>query len=189
MKLNLLVTGLILTGLAATAHADITWDWSYTYSTGEADTGSGTFTTGGTESTSGISGNTGYLVTSITGAFHNSNGTYPVNYLGNAGDQLYGYAPMDNLLIPTGGGSAQVDGYGLAFHNIGSPYEYKFYDAAPGTDMAIGLSPTYAFTFSEGTLVITEAAPEPAAWLGGATVLAIAVGARTRRFRANRTMA
>jgi len=69
MKLKSLLTGLMLTGLAATVHADITWDWSYTYSSGEGDTGSGTFTTGNTETTSGISGNTGYLVASITGAF------------------------------------------------------------------------------------------------------------------------
>jgi len=189
MKLKCLVTGLMLTGLTAAVHADITWDWAYTYSSGEGDTGSGTFTTGGTETTSGISGNTGYLVTSITGSFSNTAGIYVVNYLGNAGDQLYGYLPMDNLLIPTGGDSAQVDNYGLAFHNIGSPYEYKFYDADPGTDMAIALSPDDAFTFSEGTMVITEAAPEPASWLGGAAVLAIAVGARARQFRTSRKTA
>jgi len=82
-----------------------------------------------------------------------------------------------------------VDGYGLAFHNVGSPYEYKFYNADPGTDMAIGLAPNDAFTFSEGKLTITEAAPEPASWLGGAAVLAIAVGARTRKFLASRKTA
>jgi len=55
--------------------------------------------------------------------------------------------------------------------------------------MAIGLAPNDAFTFSEGKLTITEAAPEPASWLGGAAVLAIAVGARTRKFLASRKTA
>ncbi len=184
MKMNTtnrqtLLAGLLLTALTATLHADLAWTWSYTPTAYGSDSGSGTFTTGDTPIVSPVSGNTGYLVTSITGSF-----TGPVNVtsLGTPGDVIVGnLGPVDNLLIPAGGGSAQVDPYGLGYFTDAYVAEFEFYNTGAG----IGITyPDGALDL--GTLTITEVTPEPASLISAAAVLALLAAPRARKFLTSR---
>jgi hypothetical protein len=180
-----LLAGLLLTGVTATVHADLTWDWSFTQtSDGGADYGSGTFTTGDSTIVSPVSGNTGYLVTGVTGLI---SGALVVSGPGTAGNTLFsGGLPIDNLLIPSGGGSAQVDANGLSFYGTydGATLEYQFVNIGGTTHLAYSTG-----IFESDALTITEVAPEPSSILGAAAVLALLAAPRARKYLASRPTA
>jgi len=147
---TILLAGTILTAaLAARADGTITWAWSCSFEVGPGlSYGSGTFTSDATETTSG--GNTGYLVTDITGVANSA----PITGLGGIGDFSF-YAPSDNLLIPTSATTATVDAGGVAFHIQGGG-EQAFLNIS-GTTYVTGAGIPATLSITE----VSESVPEP----------------------------
>jgi len=129
-----------IVGLAATAKADITLDWTFTDTTGYVNA-SGTLTVQDSLSTSN-DGDTGYLVTSISGTFlglpiigepapYTVDGIYGDNLLLNitgVGEQLTGGAGGINLYY----GSGQEEN----IFNGGTP-DQEYNNLINGTFLAI----------------------------------------------------
>jgi len=155
-------------GLAATAHADFTWDWSYTGVTdlgGPLVSGSGTLTTGPLSSGA-------YAITGITGTFAGSPITgldASVSYIGFPDQTLYtpGSNGLDNNLLSINGIGFDISG------DVVNIFDYPVIPATPY--VAIDSQKTFA-NLGEFTAV---AAPEPSqvismlslAGMGGAGLL------------------
>ena len=139
-------------GLAATAHADLTWDWSYTGVTdlgGPLVSGSGTLTTGPLSSGA-------YAITGITGTFAGSTITgldASVSYIGFPDQTLYtpGGNGIDNNILSYNGIGFDISG------DVVNIFDYPIIPSNPY--LAVDSPETFA---NLGDFTATpEAAPEP----------------------------
>jgi len=156
-KMLIAVVGLVATTLAGKAQNTITWDWSYAYTSGQDNTGVGTFTTSDSTTYDANSGQTGYLITGMAGTF---DGSVAITGLGQVGDVYYPGASADNLIISDG--SNHLDVNGLAFFLYGEQtqdQEYGFSYNANSTDFY--WYPDGSTPFETGILTITPTSPVP----------------------------
>jgi hypothetical protein len=140
-------------GLAGSAQADLTFDWSFTTTSDVVD-GSGTLTVNPTLTT--VDGHTGYAVTSISGT-----------YLGLTVDALQpvGTYYADNLLANLTGTSEQLDHDGITFTYGPDATLENFWVPNPGDPEYVGPygsgSDRESTGLANGTFVAVAVAPEP----------------------------
>lgn len=169
ISLALLTTAAL--GLAATAHADFLWDWSYT---GVINIGGSPYVSGsGTLTTVPLSGGA-YAITGITGTFAGSTITgldASVSFFGVPDQTLYtpGSNGYDNNILSFNGIGFDISG------DVVDIFDYPFFPPAPY--LAADNQETFV---NLGDFTATpEAAPEPSqvismlsmAGLGGAGML------------------
>jgi len=129
-SLALLTTAAL--GLAATAQADLTWDWSYTSTDGNVHQ----ISASGTLTTDPLSGG-GYVITGISGTyvtfpFIGAGTTYSI--LGLSSAELLSRKPDNTLYTPGYNGSSPADNLQLSFNGLGFTFGAA---GGPPTDNAI----------------------------------------------------
>lgn len=129
---TLVVALSLAAAVAVQAQGTLSWDWTYS-GIAAGNTGSGTLTTQGTQTT--INGRTGYLITGITGTFTALDSqTYNITSLVGGGSPSFA---NDNLLMSANPALWQASVYGFAF-NLSNGKQVDIFSGGSGSGPTYG---------------------------------------------------